>query len=91
MKTINIEKMPTNEEIVKLIEEGIKDKAFALVISYQISGAIGKKSIKYEYAFSKEEKEHLEEINSDNWRRIEKIYNLPTIKDIAESIVKQNR
>lgn len=83
--------MKTYEEIIELVEEGIKSGAFALVISYRISGIINKKDIKYEFAFSQEEKDDLEEINSTNWRRVDKTYMIPTIKSIAEAIVKNRK
>ena len=87
---MTLKEIPTKQEIIKLLEEGIKEKAIALIISYKIAGMINKKDIKYEYAFSKEEIEHIEEENSKNWRRIEKTYHIQTIKDIAETIYKNN-
>ena len=87
---MTLKEIPTKQEIIKLLEEGIKEKAIALIISYKIAGMINKKDIKYEYAFSKEEIEHIEEENSKNWRRIEKTYHIQTIKDIAKTIYKNN-
>lgn len=87
---MNLKEIQTKQETIKLLEEGIKKKAITLIISYKIAGMINKKDIKYEYAFSEEEIEKIEEKNSENWRRIEKTYHIQTIKDIAETIYKNN-
>ena len=89
MSNTSMSQLPTEEELIILVEEGIKSRALFIIVSYRISGLIGKKNIKCEYAFSEEEKNRLEEANSIDWRRVEKTYAIPTARKIAEEIVKK--